>query len=56
MVVDLVTESQVGATRYPFGSGASEATKFFTKMMVTNDKRSAHKLSGAVQSSVENAL
>ena len=38
--MDLVTELQASATRYPFGSGASEETEFFTNMMVIYEKRS----------------
>jgi len=34
---------------YPFGSGASEATELLRNKMVTNDKRSVHRLSRAVQ-------
>ena len=34
--------------RYPFGSGASEAAEFFTVKIVTMEKRSVHKLSGAM--------
>ena len=34
-------------------SGASEETEFFTEKMVANEKRSVHKLSGAVQKLTE---
>lgn len=44
--MDLVTERRASDIRYPFESRASESTEFFTKMMVTNEKRSVHKLSG----------
>jgi hypothetical protein len=46
--VDLVMEEQASPTRYPFGSGASKATELFIKRMATNEKRSVHKLNGAV--------
>ena len=41
-------EEQASLTRYPFGSGASGATELLTKRMATNEKRSVHKLSGAL--------
>ena len=45
----LSTKSRASAPGCPLRSGASEATEFFTKGMVTNEKRPVHKLSGAEQ-------
>src|SRR4029077_12673474 len=38
---------------YPFGGGTSEVAEFFTKRMITNEKRSVHRTSGTVQPVLE---
>ena len=53
--MDLVIGYQTSPTRYLFRSGASEATEFFTKRVVTNEERSVYKLSGAVLDDIEMA-
>ena len=53
--MDLVIGYQTSPTRYLFRSGASEATEFFTKRVVTNEERSFYKFSGAVLDDIEMA-
>ena len=53
--MDLVIGYQTSPTRYLFRSGASEATEFFTKRVVTNEERSVYKISGAVLDDIEMA-
>ena len=43
----LSTESRASAPGCPLRSGASDATEFFIKRLVTNEKRSVRNLSGA---------